>query len=514
MAAVLEPVPPAVSLASIVDLLPDVEVRLHGHGAADRSSLARAQVQGVELDSRAVQPGQLFAALPGHRVHGIGFAQQALQHGAVAILTDQEGSLVLASQRVDVPVLVVADPRGALGRVSAHAYGEPARDLTLLAVTGTNGKTTVAAMVHAGLRAAGRASASIGTVGMQVQDQVFPASRTTPEAPQLHAALAAMRQRGVQVVVMEVSSHAIAEQRVDGLCFDVAAFTNLSQDHLDYHGTMEAYFEAKAELFTAQRADFAVIGVDDDWGRRLAAQARIPLATWSATGRPADFSLVQREAAWQVEGPAGETQDVAIALPGAFNLANAVCSYAMLRRLGITGDVIAEGLARARVPGRMEPVAGSGSVRGVVDYAHSPDAIGRVIESLRGQQAGRIIVVLGAGGDRDRSKRPLMGAMAARLADVLVVTDDNPRSEDPGSIRAAVLEGATSVTHGASGVAKVLHVPDRAEAIGAAVAAALPGDVVLVLGKGHEQGQEVAGVIHPFDDRSVLARALADQAGQ
>jgi len=512
MAAVLQPLPPATSLASIIDLLPGVGVHCSGARLDGLADAGPVEVRGVELDSRAVQAGQLFAALPGYRSHGIRFAEQALQRGAVAILTDTEGSRLLPSAGVDVPVLVVSDPRGVLGRVSALAYGDPARDLTLLAVTGTNGKTTVAAMVLAGLRAAGVISASIGTVGMQIQDQVFTGIRTTPEAPHLYGALAAMRDRGVQAVVMEVSSHALAEQRVDGLDFAVAAFTNLSQDHLDYHGTMEAYFESKAELFAPGRADFAVIGVDDPWGFRLAAQVQVPVATWSAAGRPADFCLVPQGSGWQVQGPAGERQAITVPLPGAFNLANAVCSYAMLRRLGIAGEVIAGGLAKVRVPGRMEPVAGPGEVRGIVDYAHSPDAIGRAIEALRQHQTGRIIVVLGAGGDRDRGKRPLMGATAARLADVLVITDDNPRSEDPGSIRAAVLEGATSVTHGADGVAEIRHVPDRAEAIEAAVAEAAPGDVVLVLGKGHEQGQEVAGIVHPFDDRAVLARALAGQA--
>lgn len=513
MAGAIQPDPPATSLASIIDLLPGVDVRLP-RDVPTHAWLTRTEIRGIELDSRWVQEGQLFAALPGHHRHGIHFAQQALQRGAAAILTDPLGSSLLHATGVDVPVLVVQDPRGALGSISARAYADPGRDLTLLAVTGTNGKTTVAAMLHAGLRAAGRVSATIGTVGVQFQDRVFEATRTTPEAPHLHATLSALRRQGATVVSLEVSSHALSERRVDGLRFAVAAFTNLSQDHLDYHGSMEAYFAAKADLFTPQRADFAVIGIDDEWGRRLVARAQVPLATWSALGRPADYSLVPKGDCWMITGPAGDQQEVAVALPGTFNLANAVCAYAMLRRLGIPGDVIAEGLARVRVPGRMELIAGPVGIRGIVDYAHSPDAVARVIEALRGQESGRIIVVLGAGGDRDRGKRPLMGAAAARLADVLVVTDDNPRSEDPGSIRAAVLEGAMSVTHGADGGGRILHIPDRAEAIAAAVGAAGPGDIVLVLGKGHERGQEVAGIVHPFDDRSVLARALDERAGR
>jgi UDP-N-acetylmuramoyl-L-alanyl-D-glutamate--2,6-diaminopimelate ligase len=501
MAGDLRVEPAEVDLRSVLDLVPGARLV---HEARARS----LHVRGLELDSRLVRPGQLFAALPGHRSHGVRFVEEALRRGAEAILTDPDGLERLRELHLDqVPVLVMADPRGALGVISQALYQDPGRDLVMLAVTGTNGKTTVTAMIQAGLAAAGWLVGTIGTVGITVGDRRYPGSRTTPEAPHLQAALAAMREQRVDAVALEVSSHALCEHRVDALAFDVAAFTNLSQDHLDYHGTMDEYFRAKASLFVHQRTKFAVIGIDDAWGQQLARQVQVPSWTCSANGLPADWRLVGKDGDWRIEGPQGETQSLRIPLPGMFNLANATCAYAVLRHLGIPGEVIADGLAQVRVPGRMEPI-GSGQVLGIVDYAHSPDAIERVISSVREQAHGRVLVVLGAGGDRDQGKRPLMGAAAARLADVVVITDDNPRSEDPASIRAAVLEGATSVTNGASGVVEVLEVPDRSEAVAEAVARARPGDVVLLLGKGHEQGQEVGSAVLPFDDRQVLSEAL------
>lgn len=506
----LAPQPPVVAIGQVMQSLAGTPARLIGD--------PDIVISGVELDSRRIRPGDLFAAMPGHQAHGIAFADDALAHGAKAILTDESG---LERLPASTPAaIVVPNPRSWLGRVCSRVYGNPAEALTLLGVTGTNGKTTVSFMVNAGLRAAGRTTGLIGTVGISIQDTSYESVRTTPEAPHLQAMLAAMREHGVDAVAVEVSSHAIAEHRVDAVRFTVVGFTNLSQDHLDYHGTMEAYFQAKAQLFTPERAEFAVIGVDDPWGQRLASAVSIPYATWSAEGHPADWMLERSAEGWQVLGPRGECQPITVPLPGAFNRANALCAYAMLRRVGIPGPVIAEGLSSVRVPGRMEPVAGGGSIRGIVDYAHSPDAIERVLLSAREQTPGRILVVLGAGGDRDRSKRPLMGAAAARLADVLVVTDDNPRSEDPDSIRHAIIEGAMSVTSagggsseqpvGRSSGAVVQHVADRREAIRSAVALAQPGDTVLVLGKGHELGQEIAGVVYPFDDSDELTRALVD----
>lgn len=456
-------------------------------------------VSGIELDSRQVEPGDLFAALPGRLTHGAAHAQQAIDRGAVAILTDAHGRDLLGA--VTVPVLVVPDPRAVLGALAADVYGRPADGMQLLGVTGTNGKTTVSYLLEAGLRAAGHLTGVIGTIGVRIGDEVIASPRTTPEAVHTQALLAVMRERGVDAVSMEVSSIALCEGRVDGLRFAVAGFTNLSQDHLDYHGSMDAYFSAKAALFTPERAELAIIGIDSEWGRRLAATVSIPKQTWTTVpGQDADWRLEPSGEAWTVHGPHGEAQVLPIALRGAYNRANALCAYAMLRGAGVAPGLAAAGLASVSVPGRLEVVGIVDGVTGIVDYAHSPDAIARVIDAVREDCAGRIIVVLGAGGDRDREKRPLMGR-AARLADEVIVTDDNPRSEDPAAIRRAVHEGVQGVP------ARI--VPDRRTAIAEAVAQAAPGDTVLILGKGHEQGQEIAGVVHPFDDRDALRDALA-----
>lgn len=474
-------------------------------GEAD--SWTFVDVGGVTLDSRQVVPGDLYAALPGHVTHGAKFAEGAIRGGAVAILTDRAGSLGL--EGIGVPVLVVESPRNRLGAVASFVYGDPAATLQMLAVTGTNGKTTVAAMVESGLRAAGRMTGMIGTVGVVIDGVTHAGARTTPEATDLHAALAVMREAGVSSVVMEVSSIALEECRVDGVIYDVAAFTNLSQDHLDYHGTMQAYFEAKAELFTTERARHAVIGVDDDWGRALVEQCAIPYDTWSLVDPRASWHGFRAAAGLEVVDPDGVSHRLDVPMPGSFNVANAICAFAILRRAGVDPVDAARGIADVRVPGRMERFDRAG-ITGIVDYAHSPDAIERVLRAAREEYSGRIIVVVGAGGDRDRGKRPLMGQTAARLADLVVITDDNPRSEDPASIRAAVWEGASRVSPLER--AEIREEADRRAAITVAVRAAQAGDVVLVLGKGHEQGQDVAGVITPFDDATVLARALADGA--
>lgn len=458
-------------------------------------------VRGITHDSRTVRAGDLYAALPGHTSHGARFAAEAVAAGAVAVLTDVSGVEACAS--LGVPLLVVPDARAVLGAASAEVYGHPARELTVIGVTGTNGKTTTAAMVDAGIRASGSLCGLIGTTGVRVGEEWFAGARTTPEAPDLHAALRLMVDRGCRAAVMEVSSIAVAEGRVGDLILTAVGFTNLSQDHLDYHGSMDAYFAAKARLFTPTHALGGVVGVDDDWGRRLATEATIPVDTWSLTDPDADWSARPTAAGWQVIDPRGLAHPLRVGLPGDFNVANALCALGLLARAGVPERDGLAGIADAVVAGRMEVVADGAGVRGIVDYAHSPDAIARVIAALRSDTRGRLLVVLGAGGDRDRTKREAMGAAAASLADVVVVTDDNPRSEDPTGIRAQVRSGARN------GRAHVHEEGDRAAAIALAVALAGPGDTVVVLGKGHEQGQEVAGTVTPFDDASVLRAALA-----
>jgi UDP-N-acetylmuramoyl-L-alanyl-D-glutamate--2,6-diaminopimelate ligase len=455
------------------------------------------------MASDRVRPGDLFLAAPGHAVHGAAYAARAVAAGCVAVLTDAAGAAAVPE---GVPVLVVPDVRAAAGPVSSSVYGEPSRALDVLAVTGTSGKTTTTFFVRAGLEAAGRASALVGTVATLIGDDAITTGFTTPEAPDLQALLAVMRERGAESVAMEVSSHALAMRRVDGIEFAVGAFSNLSQDHLDFHADMEDYFAAKARLFDG-RSRTEVVMVDDEWGRRLVRPGTVTVsADASRTGATWRASEISTDAmgrtSFRVTGPSVDLR-AGCAVPGSFNVANAVLALAVLDAAGAPAEVTAPAVAIAAVPGRMERIDTGQPFLAVVDYSHKPAAVEGALQALRALTTGRLIVVLGCGGDRDRAKRPLMGEIAARGADLLIVTDDNPRSEDPAAIRRVMLAGAAGAGRG-----EVREVPDRADAIRAAVDAAAAGDTVLVAGKGHERGQEIAGVVHPFDDRDVLRAAL------
>lgn len=454
-----------------------------------------AEVTGVTLDSRAVRPGDLYAALPGAMTHGAAYAAQAEQAGARAILTDPAGAGRITGA---LPVLVVERPRQVLGGVASLVYGEPTRDLRLLGVTGTNGKTTTTYLLDAVLRRLAT-SALVGTIETRIGDDVVPSVRTTPEATDLQALFAVMHERGVTSCAMEVSSHALAMGRVDGARFAVAGFTNLSQDHLDFHETLEDYFAAKASLFTKERCDVAVVNIDDRYGDRLAAMVEVELVTVSPSGtNPADWRMT----GGVMTGP-DDRLPLELALPGEFNVANALLATAMLRTIGVPGEEIVAGLREATVPGRMELFRAGDGPAVIVDYAHTPDAVELALQAARTATAGRLIAVVGCGGDRDRGKRPAMGAAAANNSDVVIVTDDNPRSEDPAAIRAAAVGGAE-----AAGTAEVLELGDRRSAIAEAIRRAGARDTVVVLGKGHETGQEIAGVVHPFDDRRTVRELL------
>ena len=485
------------------------------------------EVSGVTLSSRTVRPGDLYAALPGARTHGAAHLEQALAAGAVAVLTDPAGARLLAGPDGEpaVPVLVVPEPRAVLGALAAWHYGDPGEHLATFGVTGTNGKTTTTFLLDSALRRLGERTGLIGTIEIRVGDERVLSTGTTPEAPDLHALLAVMLEHDVTTLSMEVSSHALDQHRVDGLVLDVAGFTNLSQDHLDYHRTMDAYFAAKAQLFTPARARRGVVCVDDEWGRRLVARSTVPVTTVASRppvgGRPAaDWQVVDlRPVAGgrtgvDVDTPAGRLA-LTCPLPGDFNVANVLLAAAMLTDSGRVdaAEAVAVLEQAGAVPGRMEPVAGAGrpgEPLAVVDYAHTPDAVEAALAALAGR--GRpLVVVLGAGGDRDADKRPRMGAAAARGADVVVVTDDNPRSEPPAQIRAAVLAGARAEARRSGAV--VVEVGDRRRAVTEGVARAWQGGVVLVAGKGHEQGQDVGGVVHPFDDRVVVHEALCTVPG-
>jgi UDP-N-acetylmuramoyl-L-alanyl-D-glutamate--2,6-diaminopimelate ligase len=476
-------------------------------------------VTGVTLASGEVGPGDLYAALPGARTHGARYAADAATRGAVAVLTDPTGRDEAVT--TGLPVCVVDDPRGLLGAVAARVYGEPARRLQVIGITGTNGKTTTSYLVEAGLVAAGRGTGLVGTVETRTRGiaadgtptvTTLPSVRTTPEAPALHALLARMADSGVQTVVMEVSSHALVLGRVGGIPFAAAGFTNLGRDHLDFHADLEDYFRAKARLFDG-RAAVEVVDIDDAHGRRLVDMLGGRAVTVSIERADADWTttdLVPAPAggtAFTLTGPDGRSWPARVRLPGRFNVANAVLAVALLDAVGVPVETALTGLADTVVPGRMEPVDAGQPFVAVVDYAHTPDAVATALSALRASTPGRVVTVLGCGGDRDPGKRAAMGEAAARGSDLLVVTDDNPRSEDPAAIRAAMLAGVPADRRD-----DVLEIGDRRAAVAAAVARARPGDAVLVAGKGHETGQEVAGTLHPFDDRAELREALARYA--
>ena len=502
-------------------------------------------ISGVTLDSRAVQPGDLYVALPGTRVHGAAFCTDAVAAGAVAVLTDPDGRARAVAS--GVPVFVLADPRARLGEVACWVYGDPSSRLRLIGVTGTSGKTTSTYLIEAGLRAGGHLTGLIGGVHTQIGTEQIASSLTTPEATDLQALFAVMAERGVSAAAMEVSSHSLSLGRVAGTSFDVAVFTNLSQDHLDFHGDMEEYFRAKASLFVPperggrgglggkaspqEQGGFGggrpprastvigVINIDDKYGRRLASSAPVSVATFSAAGRAgADWRATDvRSGAdgstFRVIGPGGVEADLSIGLAGVFNVANALGALVALVEAGVALDDAVSGLASCPgVPGRLErvPVDPVLGITAFVDYSHKPGAVEAVLRSLRPVTQGNLIIVLGCGGDRDRAKRPMMGAAAAKLADVAILTSDNPRSEDPLAILAAMLDGVLSVPQEER--ARVIIEPDRAAAIAQSVALSAGGDVIVVAGKGHETGQYVAGSVLPFDDRKVTAAALAQRA--
>ena len=464
-------------------------------------------VTGITHNSREVVPGDVYVALPGANFHGGQFVPEAITKGAIAIATDQAGLSVIKNNvpNFDLPTIELTNPRPDMATLAARVYGHPERQLTLVGVTGTNGKTSVTHILQSLFTNFGYRVGVIGTVGTYVAGTHLAGVRTTPESTDLYAILAKMVQANVTHVFMEVSSHALAMDRVAGLKFEKAIFTNLSQDHLDFHGTMENYFAAKAKLFTPDFAKSAVICLEDDWGKKLKNQTDIPVSTvglasaqiatdWEIknlhlTVNRTGFSLTHKHQNFECEIP----------MIGSFNATNAAVAVAVATELGLDPDLVTRDLVNINaVPGRSQIVTHNSPGTAIVDYAHTPEAVEKVLSTLREVCDGQLITVLGCGGDRDATKRPLMGKVAAQISDVVIVTDDNPRSEDPAKIRAAVLGGINALD------AEVLEIGDRRAAIKQALAKASHSDVVAVLGKGHEQGQEIAGEIFPFDDVKVI----------
>ncbi|MGH9057117.1 MAG: UDP-N-acetylmuramoyl-L-alanyl-D-glutamate--2,6-diaminopimelate ligase [Acidimicrobiales bacterium] len=454
---------------------------------------AGAEVTGVTMDSRAVRPGALFACVVGQHSDGHAFAGEALANGASSLLCEHPVDQA-------APQVVVTSVRRALGPVASAFHGHPSRSLVVAGVTGTNGKTTTVAFLAAALQAGGLATTSIGTLTHL---------RTTPEAPELQALLAEWRDAGGRAIAMEVSSHALDQHRVDATVFAAGVFTNLTPEHLDYHHTMDAYFESKAPLFEEERTAIAVINRSDPWGQKLLdrlAGGTIAVETFSPDDAT-DLVLLPGGSRFTWGG-----QAFSVHVGGRFNVANAVAAACCARALGIDATTIAAGIGAVEgVRGRFQIVDAGQTFTVLVDYAHTPDGLTKALSAARELGVGRLIVVFGAGGDRDHEKRPLMGAAAAKLADLAVVTSDNPRTEDPEAI-------IDQVVAGAAGASNLVVEPDRAAAISTAVATAEPGDVVVIAGKGHEQGQDLGGRVVPFDDvevaRSAVVRILASRRDQ
>lgn len=472
----------------------------------NQEELSSIEISGVSQTSSNIVAGDIFVALPGENFHGADFAFDAIAKGAVAVLTDDIG----ASKITGIPVLVTSNPRRSAGVLSAWFYSEPMRDLYSIGITGTNGKTTVTTLLHQIMQSAGRDSGLIGTVETRIGSEAVLSKRTTPESSELQSLCALMRERHLRNIIMEVSSHAISLERVRGSHFAVVGFTNLSQDHLDFHISMENYFKVKAELFTFEFADLAVINIDDPYGARLANLTQLPVITLSRSNTKATwhYTSITRDyvgAAVSIRGSNGILIEAKTSLYGGFNYDNLLMAVAIAVESGVDPIEVAAIIPRLTgAKGRLESVQLGQNFTALVDYAHSPDAVSRVLETAREISDGNVIAVLGCGGDRDRSKRPPMGKALREGADIAIFTSDNPRSEDPEVILEQMVENIEiSEPH--------QIISDRTLAIKTAVNHAKNGDIVIILGKGHEKGQEIDGVIHAFDDRIELARAIEDK---
>lgn len=498
-------------------------------------------ITGLTMDSREVQPGDLYVALAGAKAHGAQFIQAALDLGAQAMLTDAAGADIAASASLpeDFGIIICEDLRRAIGPLAARIYNSQPSDGSaprLFALTGTNGKTTSTYMTNAIMQALGHTTGLIGTIEILAGGQAIPSKLTTPESPHVHSLIALMREQGITSASMEVSSHALDYRRVDGIRYDIAGFTNLTQDHLDLHGTMESYFDSKTDLFTPARCRRAVITVDDEWGQKMADAAEaamgadrvVRLATNRGNGYTSfpetlgekDWALVEVERygighSFTLLRGDGYRLSSSTQLPADFNVSNASLAALMVYESATSDQerqLIQDILARPEtltpvVPGRMQLI--STAPTALVDFAHNPDALQRALEAIEpADQDGKVIIVFGATGDRDQTKRPIMGQIAAQHADIVIVTDDDPHNEAPAPIREAVAAGAQAAVDAGARASQVLNLEPRAYAIQKAIELAGPADSILIAGRGHETAQDVAGTDIELDDRVETARAL------
>jgi UDP-N-acetylmuramoyl-L-alanyl-D-glutamate--2,6-diaminopimelate ligase len=463
---------------------------------------------GITSDSRSVVSGDLFVALPGTNSHGASFVDAVKAGDAVAVLTDEAGAKLIGAK---LPVIVVPNPRRILGDLCSWFYGSPSSSMQLIGITGTNGKTTTTTILNQILKSAGKSTGLIGTIGIEIGPEKLAASFTTPEASELQGLLATMRERHVSHVSMEVSSHALEALRIAGTKFNVVGFTNLTQDHLDFHGDMASYFAAKSKLFASEYSDLGFVNIDDAYGKKLHEASNISMVSLSRENRGAQWHFERIESTTRgysvaIRGTGGILIEGDFNLIGDHNLDNLLMAVAIATQLEIDPLVIGNSLSQITgAAGRLESIELGQKFLALIDYAHTPDAVTRILATLRKSVSGRIIAVLGCGGDRDKSKRPIMGRELLEGSDLAIFTSDNPRSESPESI-------LTEMTAGLKLKENSTTLVDRREAIAFAVASALPGDCVVILGKGHESGQEISGKKLAFDDRIELARAIEELA--
>jgi UDP-N-acetylmuramoyl-L-alanyl-D-glutamate--2,6-diaminopimelate ligase len=469
------------------------------------------EITGVTSNSQSIEAGDLFLALPGVKTHGCAFLPSAVERGARAVLTDNAGADLSSDLNPAIPVLVVPNPRSQSGFLSSWFYNSPSNQMYVAGITGTNGKTTTSYLLNQIWDYADISSGLIGTVGIKVADEFFAASHTTPEADAVQRILSVMNERHLRNVVMEVSSHALVQNRVDGIRFSAAGFTNLTQDHLDFHGTMEDYFQAKSRLFDPIMSEHAFINIDNQFGERLVREVAIPTSTISKHDRKATWHFQSIESHSRgydvaIRGEGGVLIEGSLNLIGEHNLENCILAVAIATHSGVDPLVIGNSLnSLTGAPGRLERIELGQEFVALVDYAHTPDAVAQVLKTVKNVEHRRVIGVLGCGGDRDSSKRPLMGRALYEGCDVAIFTSDNPRSEKPEAILSEMTQGLDL-----KGNQHVIH--DRAQAIEFAVSIAEPGDIVLVMGKGHETGQEMNGVKLPFSDQVELRRAIEARA--
>jgi len=465
------------------------------------------KLTGIVHNAASVLPGDLFVALVGEKTHGARYIAEAIKNGAVAVLTDPEGSQIIND--TNISQLISNNPRQILGDVSAHVYGNPSKKLKVFGVTGTNGKTTTAWLIKTGLEKCGIKTALLGTTGITIGNLEINSERTTPEATELQALMALSLEKGMSALAMEVSSHAIALQRINGTHFEAVGFTNLSQDHLDFHKDMQEYFGVKAELFNKKFASRGVINTSDDWGKKLVKLTDLVNETVgddvTNDWRVSDIITDSGQLNFNIQSPNKNQFATKLNFAGIFNAFNAAVAIAMVSKLDIDIEQFVNGIKDVQIPGRMQPVVVKNAALGIVDYAHSPEAIENVLIALKNQTSGKLIAVFGAGGNRDSAKRPLMGESAAKYADTLIITDDNPRNEEPALIREAIIGGIKSKSY--------QEVSDRKEAIKYAVSISKENDVIAILGKGHENYQEIAGKTYEFSDAEHLEIALTEKYG-